>query len=126
MRNRLIPDSAITASSTKSPSEEFAPKLARLHYLAGTGTEGSWSALVNNPNQWLQVDMADWKRVTGLATQGKQDTNEWVRSYSLSFSYGRFFQFVKTSSGVKKVGLFLLTLFTPGFFWSSTTTRLGE
>ena len=111
MRNNLIPVSAVTASSTKSPSEEFAPQLARLHYLGGTGTEGSWSALVNNPNQWLQVDLGDWTRVNGVATQGKQDTDEWVTSYSLSFSYGQFFQFVKTSSGVKKVGVVPLKSF---------------
>ena len=108
MHSGLIPDSAITASSSVGSS--WAPKLGRLHYLmAGTGTEGSWAAQVNNVYQWLQADMGNWTRVTGVATQGKQDEDEWVSSYSLSTSYGEFFEYVSNNSGEIKVQFLLFT-----------------
>ena len=56
-----------------------------------------------NKYQWLQVDMGNWTRVTGVATQGRQNANYWVKSYSISTSDGKFFEFLKTNSGVKKV-----------------------
>ena len=102
MHSGQILDSDITASSSVGSS--WPPKIGRLHYLmAGTGTEGSWAAAVNNRYQWLQVDMRNWTRVTGVATQGKQDEGEWVSSYSLSTSYGEFFEYVRNSTGAKKV-----------------------
>ena len=106
MHTGLILDSAIAASSSFGPMQ--VPKVGRLYYLmAGTGTDGAWSALINNPYQWIQVDLGNWTRVTGVATQGKQDKNEWVTSYSLSTSYGGFFDYVRNKSGEKKVRLIL-------------------
>ena len=104
MYNGLISDSSITASS--SFSYNAAPELGRLHHLmSGSGTHGVWMPATNNKFQWLQVDMGNWTRVTGVATQGRQNTNQWVKSYSLSTSDGEFFEFFKTNSGVKKVRL---------------------
>jgi len=103
MHSGQLPDSAITASSSFHPTN-FAPKIGRLHYLSsGSGTGGSWAAGGNNPYQWLQVDLGNWTRVTGVATQGRQDSSQWVKSYSLSTNDGQFFEFLKTESGVKKV-----------------------
>lgn len=78
--------------------------------MAGTGTEGSWAAALNDPYQWFQVDMGNWTRVNGVATQGKQDEDEWVTSYSLSTSYGEFFEYVGNASVTKKVQLFNCSL----------------
>ena len=66
----------------------------------------------NNKHQWLQVDMGDWTRVTGVATQGRQNAYYWVKSYSLSTSDGELFEFLKTNSGAKKV-----LLITTGNFY---------
>ena len=110
MHSGDIPDSAITALSSAGQIV-FAPKNGRLHYLmAGTGTEGSWAAALNDPYQWFQVDMGNWTRVNGVATQGKQDEDEWVTSYSLSTSYGEFFEYVGNASVTKKVQLFNCSL----------------
>ena len=104
MHNGLISDATITASSSYQSTK--APQLGRLHYLmSGSGTQGCWMPATNNKYQWLQVDMGNWTRVTGVATQGKQNYDRWVKSYSLSTSDGEFFEFLKTNSGVKKVSL---------------------
>ena len=104
MHSGLLSDSAITASSSSNPTSGFAPEVGRLHYLSsGSGTYGSWAAGSNNPYQWLQADLGNWTRVTGVATQGRQDSDQWVKSYSLSSGDGRFFEFLKTDKGVKKV-----------------------
>jgi len=103
MYSGLISDSAITASSSANPTT-YAPEIGRLHYLSsGSGTGGSWASGGNNPYQWLQVDLGNSTRITGVATQGRQDTSQWVKSYSLSSSDGQFFEFLKTENGVKKV-----------------------
>ena len=57
-----------------------------------------------NTKQWLQVDLGSRAIVKGIATQGRQDANQWVSSYTISFSrYGRRFRSF-TSSGRIKVG----------------------
>ena len=45
---------------------------------------GSWTASKNDRNQWLQIDLGDKNtKVTGVATQGGQDSDQWVTSYKL-------------------------------------------
>ena len=46
----------------------------------------SWSARTNNLNQWLQVSFVVIVKVTGIATQGRQDYNQWVTQYIVSYS----------------------------------------
>jgi len=47
--------------------------------------------------------LGNWTRVTGVATQGRQDSGQWVKSYSLSSGDGQIFEFIKTAGGDKKV-----------------------
>ena len=103
MHSGLISDAAIAASSRHHPTNS-GPQVGRLHYnSAGSGTSGSWIAASNTLGQWLQADLGNWTRITGVATQGRQDSNQWVKSYSLSTNNGIFFEFIKTDSGVKRV-----------------------
>ena len=103
MHNSLILDSAVTASSSFD-ANTLAPGVGRLHYLmAGSGTFGSWAAAVLNPYQWLQADMGNLTRITGVATQGRQDLDEWVETYRLSTSFGEFFEYIRNQRGTKKV-----------------------
>ena len=103
MYSGLIPDSAITASSSHQHALSHAPENGRLHHLFGLGTIGSWAAANSNPYQWLQADLGNWTRVTGVATQGRQDGDNWVKSYGLSSGDGQVFEFIKTEDGAKKV-----------------------
>ena len=55
-------------------------------FKTGGGKTGAWSALTNNANQWLQVDLNSFYIITGVVTQGRQDYNQWVTAFSVSHS----------------------------------------
>ena len=96
-----IPDSALTASTVYSASH--VATLARLNLAAASGKAGSWAAKKNDVNQWLQIDLATLTTVTKVATQGRQDSDEWITSYSLSYSLAGSFWVQYTVRGKKKV-----------------------
>ena len=94
MENRAIHDSQISASSTWASNH--AAQQARLHFKAGGGKTGSWSAKVNDLNQWLQVDLQQTTRIKGIATQGRNAHSQWVIQYKLQYGEdGRAFKFYK-------------------------------
>ena len=74
-----IASKAITASSF---FDKFhAPFRGRLHLAKRGRFVGAWRARYNNHNQWLQVDLGRTMKITGIATQGRQDLDEWVTAY---------------------------------------------
>ena len=85
MQNNQIPDAAITAS-TEDDSETKA-HYGRLYFLSGSGRAGGWAAQSNDKDQFLQVHFGGWRKVTRIAIQGREDENQWVESFSLSYGY---------------------------------------
>ena len=104
MQNHQIPDSAITASSSSNDISS-APYIGRLHFLStGSGKHGSWAAGTNNEFQWLQIDLGSWTKISAVATQGRQDADHYVETYTLSFSYDEvFWETVKDEHGITQV-----------------------
>lgn len=97
MENGAILDAQITASSVYSPP--LAPLRARLNSQVYAG---SWSALVIDVNQWLQVDFLQNVTLSKVATQGRQSYPQWVISYLLSYSMdGSTFETYKQCGGDK-------------------------
>ena len=89
MEDQLIPDSAITASSTLVPSTLlYAPGHARLNYKGGGGRNGGWIPAVSDHSQWLQINFGSDRHVTGIATQGYHQGLYYVKSYSLQYVDG--------------------------------------
>lgn len=84
MQNGAIPDSRIIASS--SWDDNHSPALGRLWLRRNDPLMGAWSSKSNNDYQWIQVDLGRVTRVTGIATQGRQDFDQWVESYILRYS----------------------------------------
>ena len=103
MQSGDIPDSAITSSSFGGSG--LAPYVGRLHFLSsGSGKQGSWAAGTSDVNQWFQVDFGNWTKIIAVATQGRQDYDEWVESYNLAYSYdGVFYIAVEDEEGLEKV-----------------------
>ena len=100
MQDGRIPDSAITASSEYGNA--YKAINGRLHFLYRSGRIGAWAARTNDVFQYLQINFGDWTKITRVAIQGRQDANQWVTSFSLS--YGDDDVFFKTyKSGTKKV-----------------------
>ena len=84
MESRAIPDAQVTASSEWN--SQHGASNGRLNFQAGGGRTGAWSAKSNDLNQWLQVDLGHVTEVTGIKTQGRSDNNQWVTSYTVSYS----------------------------------------
>ena len=77
MENGNIADSQITSSTSL---ERFASAKGRLNGAT------AWAAGQNDQNQWIQVDLGEQKIVTKIATQGRNDYDQWVTSYGVSYS----------------------------------------
>ena len=94
MENRVISDAHIDASTQRDNSRS--PKQARLHTRSDQSNGGGWSALRDDFNQWLQVDLGSYTTVTRVATQGRNGFNEWVTKYRIQYSHtGVTFQFYR-------------------------------
>ena len=81
MESRAILDSWISATSEASST--FRPQLARLYQTNTFGGASGWCSYSNDYDQWLQVDLQEQTRVTGIATQGRGDYPQWVKNYKL-------------------------------------------
>ena len=84
MENKAISDAQITASS-KSDDDHSAGQ-ARLHSKSNGSKREGWSAVKNDINPWLQVDLGSYTTVTRVATQGRDGHDEWVTKYRLQYS----------------------------------------
>ncbi|XP_033474022.2 coagulation factor V [Epinephelus lanceolatus] len=87
MESRLIEDRHITASSSAS-SWYSGPWRASLARLNTQGTINAWQAKYSDMHQWLQVELPQIKKITGIITQGAKSlgTEMYVMSYSLQYS----------------------------------------
>ncbi|XP_033979525.1 coagulation factor V [Trematomus bernacchii] len=88
MKSRLIEDRRITASSEAYSwysGYSWKPAYARLDK---QGTINAWQAKYSNMNQWLQVELPQVKKITGIVTQGAKSLGKemYVISYSLQYS----------------------------------------
>ena len=84
MKNGKVPSSAITA--TTSLNQYFGPERARLDTVKSGSYAGAWIPKSQDLGQWIQVDLGKITKITRLATQGRQDSGHWVKSYSITYS----------------------------------------
>ena len=84
MENGHVPDGAFSASS--SSNAQSGPARSRLNIQSHSKGYGSWVAKANDSKQWLQIDFGELVQVTKVATQGRQDADQWVTKYTLSYS----------------------------------------
>ena len=103
MTSREIPDSAISASSSYN-TDSLAPFVGRLSPFPDGNIFGGWASLYNDGDQFLQVDLGTERKITAVATQGSKISDQWVKSYSLSYSDdGAFWETVKDEQGYTQV-----------------------
>ncbi|XP_067018185.1 lactadherin-like isoform X2 [Acropora muricata] len=92
MENDEILDKQITASSEWDGNHTAHQGRLNFQEVAPNGKlwkAGSWSALVNDQNQWLQVDLLkEESLLTSVATQGRNSGiyNQWITKYKLQYS----------------------------------------
>ena len=79
-----VPDPLIRASSFYN--YYCGPLNARLNRRRYGRQGGAWCAKRRDRRQWLQVDFGALSTVSGVATQGRQNSAQWVTSYYISYS----------------------------------------
>ena len=84
MEDRRILSGHLRASS--SYNHKHGPDRARLNIWAGHGRTGAWVARHRNTHQYLQIDLRQLSIIKGIATQGRREAHQWVKSYTLSYS----------------------------------------
>ncbi|XP_029459292.1 coagulation factor V [Rhinatrema bivittatum] len=86
MESGSIKDEQITATSVyTSWFYTWNPFYARLNL---QGSANAWQAKANNNQQWLQIDLLQPKRITGIITQGawSLSTEMFVKAYAIHYS----------------------------------------
>ena len=78
LEDKRLPNGATTASSYYN--RYLAPWHGRINH------RWSWSARRSTRTQWLQVHFGGLARITGISSQGRQDANQWVKTFVLTFS----------------------------------------
>ena len=84
MEDRRILSGHLRASS--SYNYNHGPDRARLNIYASRGRTGAWLAKYRNTRQWLQIDLRTISIIKGIATQGRREAHQWVKSYTMSYS----------------------------------------
>ena len=84
METKNITDGQITASSEYDAAHGATN--GRLNFKPEGGKTGAWSSHQNDVHQWLQVDLKGKTEVTGIKIQGRQEADEWVTSFTISYS----------------------------------------
>ena len=85
----------IEVSSNSSTNEPIGN--ANIMYIATSDAK-------ENSSHWLLVDLGVETQISGLLTQGKGDVDEWVSSFSLSYSDDAYrWKFIHDAYGKKKV-----------------------
>ena len=113
MANYAIPNGQVKASTEYADHDAIHGRL-HLKAIPGKagdwttipGKEGSWSARTNDANQWLQVDLGgELTKVTGVASQGRNDIDQWVTKYKLQYSNDgvSFKYYIETGQTTAKV-----------------------
>lgn len=111
MENGEISDEQISASSELSSSN--AASQGRLNLMKSGDNDGTWVAAYNNGDQWLQINLGNQTRVTGVATQGRNGVEHWITKYNLQYSdYGvNFPYYMEQGQSSKKVKWILGSFF---------------
>ena len=86
MEDGRIQAHQLTASSQHSCYKPCDPNSARLNLATNSTTYGAWIANEPVPNQWIQVDLGDWRLVTGVITQGRSGWPSWITKYKVRYS----------------------------------------
>ena len=85
MENGKITNAEISASSVYDRST--GASRARLNFISSGGVSGGWVAATNDDKPTLTITFSyPFTRVTGIATQGRHDASQWVKTYRLKYS----------------------------------------
>ena len=74
-----IKDSQITASDSDAQGPAKDARLNR---------PGGWQVTPTTSRYWIMVTFEELVAISGIATQGREDTGRWITRYSMKMVYG--------------------------------------
>ena len=108
LQNYGILDSQISASSVHTILQSAAYARINLQRISG-GPSGGWRADKSDKKPWIQVDFREQVSVNEIKTQGRNDVNNYVKRYTVSYSNaGSVFQYYKENGEIKVIFKVLL------------------
>lgn len=84
MKSGKIPNSAISATTILN--QYYGTERARLDTVKSGSYAGAWIPKTQDAGQWIEVDLGKITKITSLATQGRQDSTQFVKSYTITYS----------------------------------------
>lgn len=90
LESGLVTDQQMSASSFSVNHE---PSQGRLNLRVGRGKKGAWCSRTKDQNQYLQVDFWRNVKITKVATQGRQDYDQWGNPIQAFLRCGWFYRF---------------------------------
>ena len=85
LQSYLLRGAQLTSSTSKNQATRAVNARLGLTAVVGERT-GAWIALDTDSQPWLRVDFTANVTLTAILTQGREDAEEWVTSYEISFS----------------------------------------
>ncbi len=85
LENGRVQDSQITVSTSLGLYNTGAAGRLNLPSIPGV-FGGGWRTENDDPNRWIQVDFLRPVTVTGVITQGRNNKDQWVKTYKLAYS----------------------------------------
>ena len=102
-----IPDSQLSGSGYYQDNPAYRYHRSRLHTQRnddGNQGRGGWSTDRNRVGEYIQADLGQLKRIQAIVTQGRQDFNNWVKSYKFAYSTdGVTYDYVTSADGSDRV-----------------------
>lgn len=76
---------------------KYAPAYGRLNALPQPAKSGGWKAGNNAAGEYLQVDLGSVQEIDAVATQGRENSEDWVTAFELQYSInGRTWEILPT------------------------------
>ena len=85
MQSGHIKPDALQASSQWDANHS--PDNGRLHFQKTGSRAGAWCVKTSDANQWIQAKFDVVAKVRRVATQGRMDYNQWIKTYTLAYSF---------------------------------------
>ena len=87
MEGGAIKDYQISVSSVHQVLSH-GPNNARLNKTRDSSGIGAWCTLsATGANDWIQVNFKNYTSVSGVVTQGRSDSPQWVTRFRMNYSY---------------------------------------
>ncbi|XP_071949332.1 uncharacterized protein [Antedon mediterranea] len=85
MESGDIVDGQLRASSMWSDREDHGAKCARLNAVGKSSCVPCWIPHKSDTNSWIQIHLIVEHNITGIQTQGREDGDQWVTTYKISY-----------------------------------------